>query len=340
MKRLMSVSLTLLSLSFLIPLLLTSPAGIPAPSPVISTAQVSITVSASSAVSASPPASGDAAMIKLSLAGGVQNISMRDYLIGVVAAEMPASFGIEALKAQTVASRSYAIYAMREKRHDGADLCGSSSCCSAYADQNALREKWGLNFDVYYEKIKSAVEATDGEYLSYEGEPILAVFHSSSYGSTESSENVWASPKPYLKSVSTPESVERVTNLFTTVPVTLQNFKETILKKHKEAAFGADPAQWISSILYDESGRVSYLYAGGVKIAGTEFRQLFNLRSAAFSFKLENSAFVFSVSGYGHGVGMSQYGANILASSGMKYVDILKTYYTGTQISRLSGANP
>ncbi len=324
----------MLLLSFILPLLLTSPASIPASAAVPSappTAEIT---------TAAPAVLADSMRIQLSRAGGSSSITMRDYLIGVVAAEMPASFGIEALKAQAVASRSYALYTLREKKHGDMDLCDNPACCSACSNLSALREKWGLNFDVYYDKVKSAVEATDGEYLSYEGEPILAVFHSSSYGSTESSENVWSSPKPYLKAVSTPETADRVTNLFTTVAVSLTDFRETILKKHPGAVFGEDAGQWISSMLYDESGRVNYAIVGGVKTAGTELRQLFNLRSAAFTYRLENGAIIFSVSGYGHGVGMSQYGANILAATGKKYGDILKTYYTGAQISRVSGGGP
>lgn len=339
MKKLINVSFLLLLISFILPLILTSPASIPAAA-AAATAAVIITPTATVTATKPPVVPADSMNIKLSRAGSSSNVTMKDYLVGVVAAEMPASFGIEALKAQAVASRSYALYNLREKKHGDAQLCDNPGCCSACADLNALHEKWGLNFDVYYYKVKSAVEATDGEYLSYEGAPILAVFHSSSYGSTESSENVWSAPKPYLKAVSTPETAERVTNLFTSVTVSLNDFKETILKKHPDAVFGEDASNWISSVLYDESGRVSYLFVGGVKITGPELRQLFNLRSAAFSYRFENGSIVFSVSGYGHGVGMSQYGANILAASGNKYGDILKTYYTGAQISRLSGVSP
>jgi stage II sporulation protein D len=329
MKKLMLVSLSLLFLAFFLPLIVAAPLS-ESPSAAAAAAQSIKTVTVYT------PPSPDSMTIKLYHEGSINTLSMQDYLIGVVAAEMPASFNIEALKAQAVASRTYAVYNIKEKKHQDFALCDSSSCCSAYSDVSALREKWGLNFDVYYAKIKSAVEATDGKYLTWEGQPILAAFHSSSYGSTEASENVWSAPRPYLKAVSSPETADKVTNLFTTVTVSQNDFRETILKKYPDAIFGSDAVQWISSVLYDESGRVSYLFAGGVKITGTELRQLFNLRSAAFTYRAEREAFVFSVSGYGHGVGMSQYGANILASRGLKYDEILKTYYSGVQISELS----
>ncbi len=328
MKNLLITSFLLIIFSFSAPLIIAKPIeslpdaaerNKPAPS-------------ASPALSSSP----DGRIIKLSRGGAVLSISFSEYLTGVVAAEMPASFGIEALKAQAVASRTYALYNINHKKHAGFDLCADPACCSAYADHNSLREKWGPNFDAYYSKVKSAVESTDGIYLTWEGEPILAAFHSSSYGSTESSENVWSSALPYLRSVQSPETADKVTNLFTTVKVSLKDFRETLSKKYPSAEFGPDPAKWISSLMYSEGGRVSELVAGGVRLSGAELRQLFGLRSAAFTYRLEKDAVVFSVAGYGHGVGLSQYGANIMASKGSSYEQILKYYYSGVQISRLS----
>ncbi len=330
MKNLFITSLLLLLFSFSAPLVIAKPINaapdvtrqnIAAPSP-----------SPSTAVSSSP----DSRMIKLSRGGAVTGITLSEYLTCVVAAEMPASFGLEALKAQAVASRTYALYNIQHKKHSGFDLCGDPACCSAYADLNSLREKWGPNFDAYYSKVKSAVESTDGLYLTWEGEPILAAFHSSSYGSTESSENVWSSALPYLKSVQSPEAADRVTNLFTTVTVSHKDFRDTVSKKYPKAEFGPDPTKWISSLLYSEGGRVSELSVGGVRLSGAELRQLFGLRSAAFTYRIEKDSVVFSVAGYGHGVGMSQYGANIMASKGSSFVQILKAYYSGVQISRLS----
>lgn len=128
-----------------------------------------------------------------------------------------------------------------------------------------------------------------------------------------------------------------MTNLFSTVTVSKNNFKETVLAKFPDAVFGPDPKQWISLICCSKSGRVTSLRVGGVKTTGAQLRLLFGLRSAAFTYEVENDAIVFKVSGYGHGVGMSQYGANIMAGSGLKFDKILENYYKGVQISSFSG---
>ncbi len=262
---------------------------------------------------------------------------MFDYLVGVVAAEMPASFNIEALKAQAVAARTYAIYEVRSGKHSGFDLCDDFACCSAYADFDELHSKWGDSYNTYFGKIAAAIRNTDGLYLTWENEPILAAFHAASYGSTESSENVWSSALPYLVSASTPETPDKVTNLFSTVTVSKNNFKETVLAKYPDAVFGPDPKQWISLACYSKSGRVTSLRVGGVKMTGPQLRGLFALRSAAFTYEVENDAIVFKVSGYGHGVGMSQYGANIMAGNGSTFDKILSNYYKGVEISSFSG---
>lgn len=288
------------------------------------------------------PRAGDSAVIRLGRGGETVNISLKDYLTGVVAAEMPASFNIEALKAQAVAARTYALHKTSKKAHahQGFDVCDNFACCSAYLGPSELKAKWGADYDRYIEKIRSAVEATEGLYLTWEGEPILAVFHSSSPGKTEGSENVWRDPLPYLVSVESPETPERVSNLLSTFSISAEDFKNTVLGKYPSASFADDPNLWISGVLYSESGRVKSLKVGGVDIPGTDFRFLLGLRSTAFSFKYDGAGFVFSVAGYGHGVGMSQYGANIMAADGATFDEILANYYPGTELASFSGSFP
>ncbi len=262
--------------------------------------------------------------------GSIAEINARDYLIGVTAAEMPASFDDEALKAQSVAARSYLRrYLEHGSRHEGADICASSACCQAYLADDELRRLWGEGYDGNMKKIRNAVAATDGEYLSYEGEAILAAFHSSSSGMTESGAEVWGDV-PYLISVSSPEKVGDVPDFESGLSVGEIDFRDTLLHLHPEADFTAPADEWIGAVKKTESGRVRTIRLGGVDFSGAEIRELFSLRSTAFELVRTDGGFRFTVRGYGHGVGMSQYGANVMAKGGADYRDILRHYYPDT----------
>jgi stage II sporulation protein D len=376
MKAVLIVSIILIALVLYIPLIFVAPAleapapSVPTPSapatsappvftPAPSTSTPSVPTPSATAppvhTPAAPPApvltsapetespqTGDGAVIRLGRGGEAVDISINDYLTGVVAAEMPASFNVEALKAQAVAARTYALHKISKKSHfhQGYDICDNYACCSAYLGPSELKAKWGGDYDKYIEKIRSAVEATDGLYLTWAGEPILAVFHSSSPGKTEGSENVWKNPLPYLVPVDSPETPERVSNLLSTLSISAEDFKNTVLGRFPNAHFVDDPNLWISGVLYTESGRVKSLRVGGVDISGSDLRFLLGLRSTAFSFKYDGGSFVFSVAGYGHGVGMSQYGANILAADGATFDEILANYYPGAELTSFSGSFP
>lgn len=280
----------------------------------------------------------DDLMVTALIGGEILTLSMRDYLIGVVAAEMPASFEAEALKAQAVAARSYTLYKMTVSpsgNHPEANVCDDIHCCKSYKDMEALREKWGDSFESNLEKITAAVYETDGIYLSYDGEPILAVFHSSSGGMTEKASNVWSSDLPYLQSVESPESEDETPNFHSTVEVSLSDFKETVIDEYPGAVFGENPAEWITDLVYTESGRVYSMTVGGASLSGADMRGIFELRSTSFTVKVTEDSIIFSVTGYGHGVGMSQYGANTLASAGMSCSEILQWYYTGVELSSM-----
>ena len=257
---------------------------------------------------------------------------MQDYLIGVVAAEMPASFHPEALKAQAVAARTYAIYTSKGGKHPQGQLCTDYSCCQAWSSDEKLRENWGQNYESYAEKIRTAVEETEGEYLCYQGQAVFAAFHSSSAGLTENSGALWAQ-LPYLVSVESPETAEHVPNFVSTVSCSPLDFRDTLLYAHPESDFTGDESTWIGSIQRDDSGRVDSAVLGGTQMKGTELRSLFSLRSTAFELEYTQGQFVFTVTGYGHGVGMSQYGANIMAQQGSGYREILSHYYPGTELA-------
>ena len=268
--------------------------------------------------------------------GEVKTVTMSDWLPGVVAGEMPASFEPEALKAQAVAARTYIMYAMgREKpAHPEADVCDDPGCCKAHSTDEALRENWGGDYDANMQKILS-VRSTDGEYMSYGGEVIQAVFHSSSAGRTEDSAAIWQA-EPYLVSVESPETADDVPNYVSSVTVSPEDFRETVLAAHPEAEFGEDPAFWLGAAVHDASGRVESVDIGGAQVPGTELRTLFELRSTAFALDYTAEGFLFTVTGYGHGVGMSQYGANVMAQDGADYEEILTHYYPGAELTRVT----
>ena len=266
--------------------------------------------------------------------GEVIETTMADWLPGVVAGEMPASFEPEALKAQAVAARTYILHLMGTTKaaHPDAAVCNDPGCCKAHLTDEQLRTNWGESYDANMEKIRSAVTATDGQYLSWEGEPIEAVFHSSSAGMTEDAAAVW-NARPYLVSVDSPETAEDVPNYVTSVTIATADFANTICAEYPDAQLTGEAAFWLGSTERDASGRVESVEIGGVSVPGTELRTLFDLRSTAFTLDYTDAGFLFTVTGYGHGVGMSQYGANVMAEDGSDYAEILAHYYPGTELT-------
>lgn len=265
--------------------------------------------------------------------GQVKQATMADYLPYVLAAEVPSTFSEEALKAQAVAARTYILYCAEHAnpKHPEADICTEAGCCMAHADDTELRGVWGDKFDENMAIIKSAVADTDGQVLTFEESPILASFHSSSAGKTEAGTELWGDV-PYLVSVNSPETENDVPDFVTTVEVSKDNFRETVLLLKTDAVFSDNPSEWISSTELDESGRVRSMTVGGASLSGSEMRKLFSLRSTAFVIEYRDGVFVFTVTGYGHGLGMSQYGANVMAKNGFDYKEILAHYYPQTEL--------
>lgn len=263
--------------------------------------------------------------------GGVETMDLQDYLVGVVAAEMPASFPAEALKAQAVAARSYALYCARSAKHGQAQVCTDPGCCQAWQSDWQLRDKWGESYEANLARIRAAVEATAGQYLAYEGQAAFAAFHSSSAGATEACGAIW-SDVPYLISVSSPETADTVPNYVSRVQCLPLDLRDTLLSVCPEADFTGSPESWLGPEERDESSRVASLTLGGVPFSGAQLRSLFGLRSTAFTLSLEEGLFTFTVTGFGHGVGMSQYGAKTLAEEGSDYAAILAHYYPGTDL--------
>ena len=243
-----------------------------------------------------------------------------EYLFGVLAGEMPASFPEEALKAQAVASRSYAARICSTGRHGENTLC-TRSCCQICLTEQQCRDKWGKDYDFYAEKLRSCIAATEGQLLRYGGEPAEACFHASSLGCTESSEALWGQPVPYLVSVSSPESRDTVPKL-----VTERRFRSEELA----SLLGGGAESGIGECSRDSAGRVASMELMGKRYSGGEIRTLLGLRSTDFTVSYADGEYVFTVNGYGHGVGMSQYGAKLMAEQGSDYREILAHYYPGT----------
>ncbi|MBR1659700.1 MAG: SpoIID/LytB domain-containing protein, partial [Oscillospiraceae bacterium] len=283
------------------------------------------------------PVLDGAILLKVHTDAGDRQMTMSEYLPLALAGEMPAAFDSEALEAQAVALRSYALYYRehRKQNHPEADICSSSACCAALADEETLRTRWGDNYETYREKLQQAVRATDGQYLVWEEEPILAVFHAASGGRTEDGAALGLS-LPYLVSVSSPETQDAVSTLNSTVEISAAEFRTTVRSAFPDAAMepDGDPAGWLGATALNPAGRVESVEIGGERVSGLALRQLFSLRSTDFSLAWDPdaSSFIFRVSGYGHGMGLSQHGANLMAKNGADYREILAHYYPGTEL--------
>lgn len=267
--------------------------------------------------------------------GETETLTLAEYLTGVVAGEMPASFEPDALRAQAVAARSYALarQSAPPATHPQCALCTDPACCEVFLTAEERRERWGSRYELWEGKIEEAVRSTDGVYLVYDGEPITACFHASSAGFTESSAAVWGGDVPYLVSVSSPETAADVPNFVTTAEFSPQDFREIVLAAYPDAELSALPPDWIGERTVDPSGRTASVRVGGISVSGTEMRSLFSLRSANFTLVWTGHSFLFTVAGSGHGAGMSQYGANVMAKNGASWQEILLHYYPGAAVT-------
>ena len=270
--------------------------------------------------------------------GQVQEMDLNQYLWGVVAAEMPASFEEEALKAQAVAARTYSLHkAGNAANHPEADLCTDYACCQAWIAREKAQANWGENAEAYTEKITQAVAETNNQVILYDGQLISAVFHSSSGQATQDAVAVWGNSVPYLQSVESPEG-EEVPNYHSEVTFTAQEFKDTYLAAQPGAVLEGEPAAWFGETTLTNGGSVGTIVIGGVTVTGVQAREIFGLRSAAFTVETTADSVTFQVTGFGHGVGMSQYGANAMAADGSTYTEILKHYYTGVTVEEYQGS--
>ena len=274
------------------------------------------------------------------------DVPLDKYLMGVVAAEMPAAFPMEALKAQAVAARTFVLRREAELKsggktgHNGAVICTDPGCCMAYCDLSTeAAEVFGSNAEAYLDKVKSAVSETDGEILTVDDIPILAAFHAISGGYTEDARDVWGSEVSYLVSVES-GGEENAAKFYGEVTVNADAFCESILSVYPDAVFSEDPMEWFTSPVRGAGGGVVTVDVGGITVRGTALRSMLGLNSTDFTVMvgvddMGEVTLTFHTTGYGHGVGMSQYGALAMAQDGHTYEDILKKYYTGVTLTML-----
>ena len=254
--------------------------------------------------------------------GSVVSMELDEYLVGVVGAEMPASFNIEALKAQAIVARTYTLKTI----NSGKKLSDDNSTQN-YKSNEELKNTWGSSYNTYYNKVRSAVIDTNGIVIKYNSGLIDALYHSTSNGYTEDASNVWKNSVPYLKSVSSEYDTTNKNFIYNKF-ISYQDLSNKL----------GIPISYSSNIEISEktnSGRVKYLNIDGNIFNGVNVRTILGLRSTDFVFEKQETGINIITKGYGHGVGMSQYGANGMANNGYSYKDIILHYYKGVYLDAI-----
>ncbi len=271
-------------------------------------------------------ANGASFKILLSESGKTVKIPVNEYIFGVVAAEMPALYEPEALKAQAVAAYTYASYRKQNSADTKYDLSDSGSDGQCYISREKAKEKWGDNAEKYEKKIDEAVTAVLGQAILYNGKPILAAYHAVSSGKTESGSELWGGELPYLV------SVDSVNDLLSPDYLETKEYASADLQKlftDAKIEISGEPTAWFSGESRTSVGSIKKINVCGKEISGEKLRNILNLKSADIEISLEGDKFTFTTKGYGHGVGMSQYSANQMALQGSGYKEILSAFYTG-----------
>ncbi|WP_156290893.1 stage II sporulation protein D [Oceanobacillus salinisoli] len=263
----------------------------------------------------------------------VEDVPLEDYVAGVVASEMPAEFELEALKAQALAARTYTVnHLLHGEEASGYDVTDTVQH-QVYKSEEELIKQWGSEYTEKMNKIKEAVNATKGQILTYNDAPITAAFFSTSNGYTENSEDYWENELPYLRSVESPWDKDSPKYLS----------QETYTIEQVEAALEIDLPDDQPAYIEEsrtESGRVKEIGIEGHTFSGRDVRERLDLKSSDFTIKQNNGHFVITTEGYGHGIGMSQYGAHYMAQQGKNYEDIINHYYQGVEISTVNDTAP
>ncbi len=278
---------------------------------------------------------GKYSKIKLlhSKTGEIEEVDLETYLCNVVSAEMPATFEKEALKAQAMVARTYTIYKVNNKKHDNSDICDSSSCCQAWVSKEDRFARWEEDKrEENWKKIVEAVNETKGKVVVYNNQPINAFFHSNSGGKTETPINVWGgSGYPYLQSVET-SGEEGYTQYASEATFSNEDLLNKLKTKYADIQIDFSNNESIKILERTESDRVKTIKFGNHNLSGVETRTILGLRSTNFELEKQSNQIKFYVKGYGHGVGMSQTGADSLAKQGSNAEDIIHHFYANVEI--------
>lgn len=267
----------------------------------------------------------------------IMQLTPAQYIRGVVAAEMPIAFNKEALSAQAVAAHTYALRQIDAELNNptpelmGAFLTTDYKKNQAYISDEQLKQKWGSSYAINSKKLDDAINPVIDMIMVVDDKPIIAAFHSLNTGVTESAKNVWGQDVPYLSPVKS-QGDELSPNLAADTVLTSAEVKKAVEAVYPDVVFEDDKSVWFNIIESSESNTVLNIKVGSVQCSGKELREILNLKSACFSVSYAEDLFTFSTKGYGHAVGMSQYGADYLARQGSSYIDILKHYYQGVEI--------
>ena len=271
---------------------------------------------------AEPPQAPDSGSVLLLAGEDVLTLSMQDYLTGVLLSEMPASFSPEARKAQIIAARTFTCRRLQTPKHENADVCADFSCCQAWTSREELERKYGDDFEAVWKDAQELVRQTAGEVLTYDGQLIDAVYFSCSGGATEAAVAVWGTDVPYLQSVESPgeEIAPRFSSQAVFPPA---EFSEILRDENPAVQLDGKPETWLGETAYTEGGSVESCVIGGVSFSGVALRRMFGLNSARVTVAFADDQFIVDVRGFGHRVGMSQYGAENMAQLGFSYRTIL-----------------
>jgi len=259
----------------------------------------------------------------------VIDVELFEYIVGTVAGEMPASFCIEALKAQAVACYTYAKYIKENSDKKDSLISDSSFKHQSYIDKSEQKEKWGDNYAEYRDIIEKAVKSVYGEYLTFDEKTAMTVFHAISADKTNSAEKIWGEAIPYLIPVEAPSDISSEKSY----EYSETEFK-SLFEKKSEITLNDDPRKWAKILKKDDNGYIRSLSVGNETFAAVEIMEILSLPSANFTAKYDDGIFIFSVKGKGHGVGMSQYGAEYMAQQGKNYKEILTHFYPGTAFEK------
>lgn len=268
----------------------------------------------------------------------VISVNDRDFEYGAVAYELSPTFHPETLKAQAIASYTYFCRARENEIANpsdalkGAHIKANLQEGEIFVSKEKMKERWGNDFDKHFENIKKAVDEVLGQKIIYNDEPILAVYHAISSGNTEFCRDVFGGDLSYLQAVPSPGD-SFAPGYQTEKEVSTDDFKKIIKDLNNDIQFSDNPATWIGSSERTQSGTIKTINICNTSFSGNDIRHAFSLRSADFQTSFQNDKFIFTVRGYGHGVGMSQYGAEYMAKQGASYKEILSWYYPGTTIS-------